>query len=134
MSETIPDSYLVVCCGSRLQVKGRAEFDESILLWDSIYTRLRRLPPQTEVIHGGAQGVDVLCGKAAAVLGLAVTVYPADWETHGKRAGVLRNLQMLDQWPNLVLAWWDGKSKGTLHTITRAQMLKIPVEVTLLTA
>lgn len=129
MSENIPDLYRVVCCGSRLQVKGRAEFDESVLLWDSIYARLRQLPLGTEVIHGGAQGVDVLCGKAAAVLGLAVTVYPADWETHGKRAGVLRNLQMLDQWPNLVLAWWDGKSKGTLHTITEARKRKIPVEI-----
>jgi hypothetical protein len=122
--------FCALCCGSRLQVKGRAEFDESVLLWESIYTRLRTLPPQTEVIHGGAQGVDQLCGKAAGLLGLAVTVFPADWEAHGKRAGVLRNLQMLDQWPDVVLAWWDGVSRGTLHTIVQAQKRKIPVEIT----
>lgn len=109
-------SSVVLCCGSRLG----PNFDVSLLLWESIYTRLRQLPPETEVIHGGANGVDQLCGKAAALLGLQVTRYPADWETHGRRAGVIRNVQMLDRWPNLVLAWWDGKSKGTAHTIGEA--------------
>lgn len=125
MSENIPDLYRVLACGSRLD----GNFDVSMLLWESIYARLRQLPAETELIHGGANGVDQLCGKAAGLLGLAVTVYPADWERFGRSAGVRRNLQMLEQWPNLVLAWWDGKSRGTLHTVTQAQKRRIPVEL-----
>lgn len=46
------------------------------------------------VIHGGAKGADWLAGKVAESLGLEVSVYPADWATHGKAAGPLRNEEM----------------------------------------
>ena len=46
----------------------------------------------------------------------------------------IEQLQMLEQNPVLVLAWHDGKSKGTMHTIVEATKRKIPVEVVLLNA
>lgn len=50
----------------------------------------------TEVVCGGAAGVDTL-GKDWAVLrGIPVKMFPADWDTYGKAAGPIRNAQMAD--------------------------------------
>ncbi|TAL45507.1 MAG: hypothetical protein EPN91_02025 [Salinibacterium sp.] len=64
-------------------------------------------------------------------LGFAVEEFKADWETYGRRAGIVRNLAMLDTRPDLVIACWDGESKGTAHTMTEARKRGIPVEVIL---
>ena len=49
------------------------------------------------VIHGGARGADSLGGQWAQERWVPVKVFMADWSTHGKRAGPLRNQQMLDE-------------------------------------
>ena len=56
-------------------------------------------------------------------------VLPADWSRHGRRAGVLRNLAMLDEQPTRVLAYHRAGSPGTTHTITEARRRGIPVVV-----
>ena len=52
------------------------------------------LPDDAVVIHGGAAGADRLAGEAARARGLTVEVYWADWATHGKAAGPIRNAVM----------------------------------------
>ena len=79
------------------------------------------------VIHGAAAGVDSICAEAAERHGHEVVAMPADWKTHGKKAGVLRNLEMLDKGPDAVVAWWNGESRGTKHMIEAAQKRGIPV-------
>lgn len=77
------------------------------------------------LMHGGAQGVDDIAGRAAAAAGLRVAVRPADWATHGKAAGVLRNQAMLDEFkPTVCVAFTYNvyESKGTLDMVQR--MLK----------
>lgn len=86
------------------------------------------LPPGTTVMHGGARGPDRLAGAYAESLGFEVEEYRADWKGLGKRAGIIRNLDMLDAGPELVIAFWDGESAGTKHTITEARKRGIPVE------
>lgn len=81
------------------------------------------------VIHGGARGADLLAADVAQLYGYEVRAFPADWELHGKRAGILRNLAMLDQNPDRVLAFRVGGSRGTTHTIEAAKARGIPVEV-----
>lgn len=83
--------------------------------------RLSAFPPDTVVIHGDARGADRLADHAARGLGLKVEPYPADWSRYGKRAGILRNLEMLDSNPTTVIAFWDGESRGTQHTIDEAR-------------
>lgn len=66
------------------------------------------------VIHGGARGADSLAGVVAERAGIKTIVFLADWTRHGKRAGPIRNQQMLDEGkPDLVLAmpWWHGHSR-----------------------
>lgn len=92
--------------------------------------RMSRLPMGTTFIVGGARGADSIAEVLARSWEAHVMVIKPDWDTHGKRAGFLRNLQMLDQNPDLVLAFWDGESKGTQHTIREARKRGIPVEIT----
>lgn len=109
----------VLVCGSRSFVEVKP-----------IATRLQQLPPDAVIFHGGARGADTVVGMIAAELGFTVEPpYRADWQTHGKRAGFVRNLEMLDTDPDLVLAFWDGESRGTRHTIKEAKRRGIPVDV-----
>lgn len=86
-----------------------------------------------EIISGGAPGPDthafIWATEHRAHLGVNCTVFRPNWKAYGKRAGILRNVAMLDQAPDLVLAFWDGKSRGTGHTITEARKRGIAVEV-----
>jgi len=70
----------------------------------------------TRVVSGTARGVDQLGEKYAQLHNFPVDKYPADWNTHGKRAGYLRNKQMADN-ADALIAIWDGVSKGTKHMI-----------------
>jgi hypothetical protein len=69
---------------------------------------------QITIIHGAARGADTLAGLFAKMFGTKVEAYPADWDTHGKAAGPIRNQQMLDEGkPDLVVAFPGGA--GTKH-------------------
>jgi hypothetical protein len=71
------------------------------------------------VVSGGAPGVDSWAEEIAKELGLPVCVHAADW-SKGKGAGVARNTTIvLDS--HVVLAFWDGKSTGTLDSIEKAK-------------
>lgn len=83
------------------------------------------------VVHGGAMGADTVAANYALRSGIPTEVFYADWDKYGKRAGILRNNEMLDTRPDLVLAFWDGKSRGTKHTIDEARRRGIPCEVIL---
>lgn len=96
---------------------------------DPIRERLRQFPPSTIIIHGAAPGADLIADGLAEYFGFGVEAYPANWQKYGKRAGPMRNIEMLDSEPNLVLAYWDGESPGTAHTIREAQKRGIKVEI-----
>lgn len=70
---------------------------------------------------------------ASRFTGVAHERYPADWETHGKAAGPIRNQQMLDaSKPEVVLAFVDkplGESRGTADMVRRAKEAGVPTYV-----
>lgn len=79
------------------------------------------------IMQGGARGADDCARLAAWKLNVANTTEKADWATYGKRAGIFRNLKMLESGPQYVVALWDGSSRGTFHTIERAvNLYRIP--------
>src|SRR5258707_15356809 len=76
----------------------------------------------SEIIHGGARGADTLSGDYGKGRNVPVRVWPADWNTYGKRAGPIRNHQMLSEGkPDLVVAFLAPDSRGTKHMIEIAQ-------------
>lgn len=96
-----------------------------------IVDRLRLLPPNTLIIQGGARGADRLARNVAVEVGFLFEEFPAEWEVYGRAAGPIRNLQMLDTRPDLVIAFHSNlsSSKGTKHTVVNARLRGIPTEV-----
>jgi hypothetical protein len=74
----------------------------------------------THIISGGAVGADQLAEKYAADNNIPITIYKAEWALYGKSAGFKRNITIVDA-SDKIIAFWDGKSKGTEHTITNAK-------------
>ena len=103
--------------------------------WSDRWVIIRRLATfesGTVVIEGCSRGADRIAEVAATYLGFAVEHYPAQWKTHGRPAGSIRNQQMLDQSrPELVIAFHADieKSKRTADLVRRARTAGIPVEI-----
>lgn len=80
-------------------------------------------PELIEIISGGAKGADTLAIKFAKEYNLNYKVMNADWNKYGKRAGIIRNAEMLTYAisnPNdiaILISFWNGTSKGTKHMI-----------------
>ena len=79
----------------------------------------------TEVVSGGARGVDKLGERFAREHSLPVSHFLANWEKHGKAAGYIRNQEMAMN-ADALIAVWDMKSKGTANMIEVAQAMDIP--------
>ena len=80
------------------------------------------------VIEGGAKGADTLAREASKELDILYEEYPADWITHKKAAGPIRNQRMIDEGkPDLVVAFHGNisESKGTKDMINKAKKYKI---------
>jgi YspA, cpYpsA-related SLOG family len=72
------------------------------------------------VLVGDATGADTICQRMCGKNGISYKVFPAHWNEHGRSAGPMRNQEMIDYKPDLVLAFLHPKSRGTVDTITRA--------------
>lgn len=77
----------------------------------------------TEVVCGGARGADTLGRLWAQKHGIPVKMFPANWEELGNYAGIERNHRMGD-YADYLVAFWDGKSRGTKDMINYMKLLK----------
>ena len=90
--------------------------------------RLAELEP-TEVVSGGAAGVDALAAAWARAHEVPLTELRPDYAAHGPTAAThVRNAEIVKR-ATLVLVVWDGRSKGTLSTLKAARRLGRPVEL-----
>ncbi len=81
-----------------------------------------------EVVSGCAAGADSL-GEIWAQSALKkIARFPADWDRYGRGAGYIRNTQMA-KYADVLIALWDGQSRGTQHMITTMKKLGKPVFV-----
>lgn len=81
-----------------------------------------------EIISGGAYGADSMGEAFAHRFNLPLKKFPADWDKYGKRAGFIRNHQMGDYATHLI-AFWDGKSRGTKDMINYMKSLEKEVKI-----
>lgn len=85
----------------------------------------------TEIISGGARGVDASAREYAQRHGLKLTEYLPEYSKYGRSAPLKRNLTIIES-ADLVLAFWDGLSRGTKYVIDNCKKRNIPVEIHLL--
>jgi hypothetical protein len=96
----------------------------------SVLKRFRRALAEHEITtvhHGDARGVDRYVGKVSENWGLRVVRHPADWERHGRSAGMIRNAEMLDELGVAVVFAFQG-GVGTADMERRAQAAGVFVE------
>ena len=108
-------------------IAGGRDFNNYNLLCrkaDKILSRQNEI----EIVSGTAKGADKLGERYAEERGYPVKRFPADWGTHGNRAGYLRNEEMAIYADGLI-AFWNEQSRGTKHMIDLAELHKLKVRV-----
>ena len=93
---------------------------------------LERIANVSVLIHGGCRGAAVMAARIGHRLGWEVECFPADWDGLGRKAGPIRNQQMLDEgFPQVVLAFHNNleRSTGTLDMVKRARGIGVPTLV-----
>jgi len=100
----------------RVAIVGSRRFSNPARVADYVQS----LPPRASIITGSASGVDAAATKAARDKGIAVRVMPASFdELADSVKAAARNQRLVDACDVLV-AFWDGSSKGTRTTVERA--------------
>ncbi len=91
---------------------------------------LGRLLPEgtTEIVSGGARGVDACAREYARANGIHLTEFLPEYEKYGRRAPLARNVAIME-YANQVLAFWDGASRGTKFVIDHCRKRGIPIQV-----
>lgn len=87
-----------------------------------------------QIISGTAKGADSLGELYAEKHGIEVIRCPANWDKYGRAAGYRRNeemaiLSMSDGYTGVLLAFWDGLSRGTKHMIDLAEKHNVKVYI-----
>lgn len=96
--------------------------------WEMIRDYVASLAGDDVVISGGAKGVDEWAQIFAEERGLGTIIYMPNWQEHGKSAGLRRNHEIVAGCDRLV-AFWNGSSTGTKHSIGLARKAGKPALV-----
>ena len=97
----------VIIAGSR-----SIDWPSFIQMWDLLPKDIPKL--FTEVVSGGAKGPDSHGEVIAKHNGLGIKRFIPSWTTLGKKAGILRNVDM-GEYADSAIVFWDGESRGSLH-------------------
>lgn len=81
------------------------------------------------LVHGAAQGLDQMAASIWTKNGQHAEAYPADWNLYGKRAGIIRNLKMIDLQPEHCFAFIKNQSRGASHCAAAADAAGIPTTI-----
>lgn len=103
--------------GHVVAVVGSRDFDDYELL-------CKQLDPIEirSIVSGGAKGADSLAERYAQEHGIPIKVILPNWQLYGRGAGMVRN-QAIVETACMVVAFWDGSSKGTANSIDHARKL-----------
>lgn len=83
---------------------------------------------EIEIISGLCRGPDMFGKNWAEKNNVKCHKYPANWNKYGKRAGFIRNEEMAKV-GDILIAFWDGDSKGTMHMINLAEQYNLKIKV-----
>jgi len=109
-------------------IAGSRDFNDYEFLCQKCDALLLNLETYIEIVSGTARGADALGEQYAIERGYPVKRFPADWDTYGKSAGYRRNEQMAN-YADALIAFWDGKSRGTKHMIDLSYQYKLQTAI-----
>jgi hypothetical protein len=114
----------------KIIIAGGRNFENYKLLKFKCNSILQELKENEEIqiVSGGCNGADILGEKYAKEKHYICKRFEADWNKNGKAAGPIRNEEMA-KYSDYLIAFWDGKSKGTnsMINIARQHGLKIRI-------
>ena len=79
-------------------------------------------------LSGHCSGADEMVERFAFENQISLETFPADWKKYGKAAGPKRNKEMIEKC-DIVIAFWDGVSKGTKNLIETAKKNGVDVVI-----
>lgn len=82
----------------------------------------------TEIVSGGAKGVDSSAREYALKNNIRLTEFLSEYKKYGKAAPLKRDMQIIN-YADKVIAFWDGKSKGTKYVIENCKKTNTPVNI-----
>ena len=82
----------------------------------------------TEIVTGGAKGIDTCAREYARSHGIKLTEFTPDYAKYGRNAPLKRNITIIEN-SDLVLAFWDGSSRGTKFVIENCRHMGVDVKV-----
>jgi hypothetical protein len=108
----------------KLAIVGSRSFNNYNLLKDTInkYDNIKL------IINNSAIGADKLAEQYAKEYNIETKIYLPDWNKYGKKAGPIRN-ELIIKDCDIVIAFWDGESRGTLNSINIAKTLNKKLEL-----
>lgn len=115
----------------RVLISGWRELEDPTAVWWSLGVELARVgsPQNIVVVHGAARGVDAHAEAWATMHGVRSERHPARWKDLGKKAGPVRNQEMVEAGADLALTFPGPGSVGTWDLIRRAASRRIPTVV-----
>lgn len=76
----------------------------------------------SQIISGGARGADSLAARYAKESSISLLEFIPEWDKYGKTAGFIRNKDIVRA-SDIIIAFWDGESRGTKHSLDFASSL-----------
>ena len=115
----------ILVCGSR-------EFSDKETEIAELNKLIATYNGDVEIVSGHAKGADMFAEEYAIEHDIPLKSFIPDWKQYGRSAGIIRNREMIEyisDSDNCVIAFWDGKSKGTKYTIDTAKKKGLTVIV-----
>ncbi len=104
----------------KILVCGGRNFNKRHFVFKCLDSFLKQNPSINCVVHGAATGADSLAGEWARSRNIEERRYPADWQKYGKRAGYLRNEEMLSkEKPDVIIAFPGGRGTDNMVQIAK---------------
>ena len=82
----------------------------------------------TQIVSGGAKGVDQCAREYARKMDIPLLEFLPEYPKYGRAAPIRRNEEIVRS-ADLVLAFWDGKSRGTMYTVRFARKMGVKVQI-----